>query len=431
MKENKEFSEKLYKQQIIPIIKENNGLVTPADIALKLGYPIIHIKYVLNKLATQYLADIQPTENGGLLYRFNPTLKEIGKYKKVIKKILSLVLAFFTFLFKFLIMITLIGYMIFYILVIVGVMVAITAKGDSDNNSDFGGDFVLGLLRVMFELIVNSFFFFGSDPYEKYMYAKKRPFYIRVFSFVFGDDKRERPFNHDNNIFKFLKKSKQITLAQAVNLTGLSEEETRKLLVNMVVKYNGDIEVNDNAVIVYKFDSLEFASDDNDKFSYSWNRLKNIPKLNYNSKKENVWIIAFNIFNLVMSSTFMYLYINNGGNFNFNNIFDSEIFFLYLYPFVFSGLFFMIPIIRFVRLKYVIPQVERYNNTLKALKLIFLSKHNNSYVETKLIKSGIEEDLFVNYPSLFVHDFIDDKDVINTSNYVNELISSKAKAIDA
>ena len=430
MRENKEFSEKLYKQQIIPVIKENKGVVTPADIALKLGYPIIHIKYVLNKLAAQYLADIQPTENGGLLYKFNPDLKEVGKYKKILKKVALWILSFFTFLFKFLIMITLIGYMIFYILVITGLVIAITAKGDSDSDSGFSGDFILGLLRVMFELIINSFFFFGSDPYEKYRYVKKRPFYIRVFSFVFGDDKKEKPFNHDNNLLKFLKKSKQITLAQAVNLTGLSESETRKLLVNMVVKYNGDIEVNDNAVIVYKFDNLEFTDENKEKFSYSWDRLKNIPKLNYNSKSENIWIIAFNIFNLLMSSLFMYLYINNGGDFNSNNIFDSEIFFLYLYPFVFSGLFFIIPFIRFIKLKYTIPKVKMYNDVLRALKLIFISKHNKNYIETELLKEGVENKLFTDFPSLFVHDFIDDKDVINTSSYINELTSGKLKSIE-
>jgi len=417
---NKEFSEKTYKSKIIPVIKENNGVVTPDDIALKTGFPIIHIKYVLNKLASKYLANIEPTEKGNLIYRFDPTLKEIGRYKKIAKKYSLLLLAFLTFVFKFLIMITLVGYMIFYIIVIIGLFVAVTAKGDSD--SDFGGDFILDLLRVMFELIANSFFFFGTAPYEKYRYVKKRPFYIRVFSFVFGDDKKEKPFDHDNNIFKFIKTTKYITIAQAVNLTGLSEEETRKILVDMVIKYNGDIEVNDNAVIVYKFDDMEFANKDDERFSYSWNRLKEIPKLNYNKPSENMWIIAFNIFNLLMSSFFMYIYIEDAGGVSFNAVVDGDVFFLVLYPFVFSGLFFLFPLIRYIRLKFVVPKVELYNSFLKVLKLIFISKHNKNYIETSLVKKEVEEKLFNEFPSLFIHDFIDDKDVISIKPYTIELL---------
>jgi hypothetical protein len=420
MEEIREFSEKKYKQDIIPIIKEKNGVLTPADIAIKTGYPIIHIKYVLNKLASQYLAEIIPTDNGDLLYKFNPSLKEVGKYNKIAKKILSMFLTSLVFLFKLLIMITLIGYMIFYVLVITALVIAITAKGDSD--SDFGSDFLIGTVRVIFELILNSIFFFSIDPYEKYRNTqKKRPFYIRVFSFIFGDDKKEKPFNHDGNILKFVKNSKKITLAQAVNLTGLPESETRKYLVDMVIKYNGDIEVDDNGIINYTFEYLDFTGEDDKKFSYSWTRLKEIPKLNYNTSGENIMIIAFNFFNLSMSSLLMYMFFQAGGVIDSSSFLDGELFFLYLYPLVFSGLFFIIPAVRFFRLKSIIPKVELYNSLLNSLKLIFISKHNKDYIEVNQINKDVTQKLYSEFPSLFVHDFVNEKEVISIVNYKSDL----------
>jgi len=174
MPEIKEFNENLYIKNIIPIIKEKNGTVTPADIALKTSYPIIHIKYVLNKLAAKYLAEIIPTENGDLLYKFVNQLKETGKFAKNIKKVFTAVLDAFKFLFKILIMLTLVIYMVFYIFVIIALVLGLSAASDSD--SDFGGDFVLGAVRLLFELIYNSIFFFSVDPYKKYINVEKGHF---------------------------------------------------------------------------------------------------------------------------------------------------------------------------------------------------------------------------------------------------------------
>jgi len=426
MPEIKEFNENLYIKNIIPIIKAKNGLVTAGDIALETSYPVIHIKYVLNKLAAKYLAEMTPTENGDLLYKFNNQLKEVGKFGKIAKKIFNMLLDTFKFLFKIVIMLTLVIYMIFYILVIIALVLGLSAATDNDSDSDFGGDFVLGAGRVLFELIYNSMFFFSVDPYEKYRGAHKRPFYIRVFSFIFGDDEREKPFNHDNNILKYLKSSKQITLSQAINLTGLSEADTRAILVNMVVKYNGDIIVNDDGVIIYTFSELEFTGENNNSETpiYAWNREKLIPQLNYNRRGENIAIICFNLFNLAMASFLLFLYSETIPVADLILHADLEIFFVIIYPLVFSALFFIVPLLRLVRLKSRIIKVQLNNGSLRALKQFFDT--DKTYTRASFIDNRVKEKIFLDYPNTFVHDFIEEKEIVNLKNYKSEMLKELA-----
>ena len=418
MEKKELFSQTSYIEKIVPIIKENKGIVTPADIALKTGFPIIHIKYILNKLAAKYTADIKVSENGGLLYVFNADLKE-KNFKKILKTVIKKILFVFSILFKIMIMLTLLGYMIFYILVIVSFWILFTFS-NKKVNSKISGKIIGNTLKLIFEIFVNSVFIF-KNPYEKYKEKNKRPFYIKVFSFVFGDDKKEKPFNHDGNILKYLKKFKNITLSQAVSLTGLSELETKNILINMIVKYEGDIEVNDDGIIIYKFDNLEFSNNDSENFSYAWERPKKIPKLNYNTKNENSLIIAFNFFNLLMSSLFMYFFINKGETVTTSNIFRSDVFFLYLYPFIFSTLFFLIPFIRFLKIKHIIPEIEIHNEFLVFLELISNLKKKIFFIESNIVTSKVKEKLFIDFPSLFINDFKDNKEIIDIKNYIDEV----------
>ncbi len=417
------FDVKEYKEKIIPIIKQKNGLVSSGDVAVETGFPLVHIKYVLNMLAAEYLAEITVTDSGDLIYKFNPALtKNKFSFSRMMDKFFKWLYKIFVILFKFSIMLTLIGYTIFYILIIIALAVGLSAASKGKNNKSF--DLVLVAFRILIEMFIR-FFIFYKNPYDKYEGVAKRPFYIKVFSFVFGDDNKQPPFNHDKNILHYLKEHKTITLAKAVNMTGLSEEETRKILLEMTVKYEGNIEVNDDGVIYYIFENLTFTDETKKPILHSWDRLLPIPKLNYNETWDNVKIIALNVFNLIMSGIF----VNVASRPDFNAGLETEAALLkgvFIYGLVFSTLFFVIPVIRKITLKYKVQKVELYNAVLNKLKELYTNARINN--ETMLLNKSeepINKYLFNNYSSLVKRDFINDNEVINAKIYTQEIVFDK------
>ncbi len=415
MLKERDFSYKEYKEKIIPIIKEKNGIVMPADIALKTNYPLIHIKYSLNKLAAEYYADITPTDDGDLLYKFDPNVTNLSKsLKRFMKPIGKWLLGASKTLFKIIIMLMLIGYMVFYVLAIIGLIAAATA---SDSDSDFdAGDLILGVFRVIFEMLYYMFIF-SYDPYAAYNTGeKKRPFYIRVFSFVFGDDQKDPVINHEGNLLRYLKMHKQITFSEALNITGESDENIKSLLVNLTVKYDGDIEVNDDGIIVYKFENLNFTDENNEELSYVWDRKLIIPKLNYNKKSENGWIIAFNTFNLVVSFIATFFMSSIDPSISLPAIITTV-------PLVYSILFFAIPIFRSFSLKKRIPKILVYNDFSEELYKVKQLKGESSHIPVKNMKLETSKYFYENYPDIFTYDFQDDLEILDATNYHNELIS--------
>ncbi|MBN2693193.1 hypothetical protein JXR93_00900 [bacterium] len=414
------FDIKEYKSKIVPIIKERRGVVSSGDIAIETGYPVIHTKYVLNLLAAEYLADIQVTENGDLIYKFDPTLaKNSLSFKDIMGKFFRWLYKIFVVLFKFSIMLTLIGYTIFYVLLIVALAVGLSASSKGKNNKSF--DFVGATIRILFEMIIRFFIFYKS-PYQKYDgVAQKRPFYIKVFSFVFGDDNKIEQFNHDKNILHYLKTNKIVTLAQAVNMTGMCEFDTRKTLLEMVVKYDGDVEVSEDGVIYYVFNNLTFTDETEKPTLHSWDRHIPIPKLNYNSKGDNIKIILLNSFNLLMSIFFTYFSYTNG---EFIFEMDSAISIIrgiFIYGTAFSTLFFTIPLIRMIVLPSKVKKVKLLNSIFDKLKQIYnIALKNRDSIDLNKSEEELNIEIFSRYPSLMKRDFVE-KEIIDFKIYTQEI----------
>ncbi len=416
---DKEFSFKEYREKIIPIIKEKKGIVMPADIALKTNYPIVHIKYTLNKLASEYYADITPTEDGDLLYKFDPNLVNINKKISGYFKLFILYLGkFLKKLFKILIMLTLVGYTVFYVILILALIF-----GSKSNDSDSDVDIDLsGVASIVFRLIIDTIyysFWFRYDPYERYSGSNKRPFHIRVFSFVFGDDVKEKPLDHENNVLKYIKNNNQITFSEALNLTGESEENVKKLLVDITVKYEGEIEVNDEGVIIYRFDNLNFTDDKKENFYYIWEKEKFVPKLNYNTSGENAVIIGFNSFNLIAALVM---------TFGFKTQLEAElgsIFWITTFPILFSVTFFAIPAIRYFNLKKKLKEVDLFNRFKE--KLYHISQEDTNTSSFSGNSKELLEHFYQSYPDTFELDFERGENVLNTKKYHDELNSNLNK----
>ncbi len=407
---DKNFNVIEYKEKILNVIKQKNGLVTIGDVALVTNYPVIHIKYILNILASEFTAVVD-VQNGDLVYKFNLNKKSNQSFKQLLSIFGKSLYKLFVILFKIAIMLILFGYFIFYIPVVL--YIKISSKIRTPMNA---------IWYKLYDKLYDLFFNYITNAKNSvYVGDDDKRFYMKIFSFVFGDDVKEEIFNNETNLLYYLKFNKVITIGKAVNLSGLTEEETKKMLLDMVVKYEGNIEVNEDGIIYYIFDNLTFSSNAKEGITYCWERIKPIPYLNLNTTEENKRIAGLNLYNLIISSYFLFFFSQNLRSWS-----DVAIFFAFKFPFVFSFVFYLVPLIRRINLTFVIKKVEFHNLLIKKIKeLNSIVTENKETIIINKNEEKMNKYLLTNYQNLLKKDFIDGNEVINIKNYKNDVIFYK------
>ena len=416
-------------KEIIKYIKKNQKIYLDT-FALKTRLPIIEAQRILNKLLTQNDGDVRVDENGKLIYIFNSDLKRDEDLLKLLSDILKGIIIFFKDAFigtsKLLMLFIFISYSIVYLffLTISFIFTSLlftaarneevtstTAYANSSTNIDFDD-----YMKDFYEML--GFAFSLKSFKEVDNYSKRAPFHVKIFSFVFGDNYKIKKFKNDKNILKFVKNYQKITLSDIVNLTGFTEAEAKKLILDLVVKYEGEIDVSKHGILYYKFPNFDFRGI-NKGFSYIWERKLKKIKLNQNDEETNTQIMIFGIINLILSSVVSFGALDNISFLSEDILFYMKFWFGYLALF-YSIIFFLIPIFR-------IPFVSLKNKTIDKINYIyylfndFSYNINRDYVDMDETDDEAEEYLFKNYPNLFIHDFIDGKDVINLETYHEEI----------
>ncbi|MBN2693888.1 hypothetical protein JXR93_04425, partial [bacterium] len=306
-----------------------------------------------------------------------------------------------------------VGYFIFFIPIVLYIKINKSIKTPMNR---FWYKLYDKIYDIFFNFLTNSK---NSNDFQD----SERKFHTKVFSFVFGDDVKVQNFNHEENILNFYKNKNLLTLSKIVDLTGFSEERAKNLIIEMVIKYDGDIDVNENGIIFYTFENINITDDKNSEFSFCWSRVLESPYLNMNSIEENKRVATLNLYNFFIS---IYLYIY------FSKIFviqDSIIFFfVYIFPMIFSTLFYLIPLVRRVNHIFVEKNINFRNIISKKIKeLNSFAKANmgNSNEFFNFSEKNIEFDnyFFKNYPNLLAKDFNDNSVVFNIKNYKLEILS--------
>ncbi|MFT7580687.1 MAG: hypothetical protein ACI9MR_002360, partial [Myxococcota bacterium] len=95
--------------------------------------------------------------------------------------------------------------------------------------------------------------------------VEKPPLATAVKEYVFGPPETPpMPRARERNFLAFAKAHRgRVTASDAVSLTGLSLDDADAVLVQLAARFEGDIEVADNGVIVYTFDRLLISASEN------------------------------------------------------------------------------------------------------------------------------------------------------------------------
>lgn len=377
--------EKINQEEILlsveKLLPRSKGRFSPEDIAAETGFSLPDINDAIKRLLEIYRAKVSMNpQNGKLLFQFNYPLEKIGK--KSIGEVLQSVLAWlwkaFQIFYKALTGIILIFYTVLFVIIILAAMFA-SSSNDRDRR---GPD--LSIFAGLFRAIFEGLYFMSftnriqemTDPsglrYKQYAKPenKGKGFVQSVFSFVFGPDIPKKDENEDRKeAIAYLRKvsNGKLTSSDIVLLSGVTFNKAEELLAEYAAKYGGELEIDENGVVVADFTNLlhsEARELDGGKIIYYYDEVEPPAVLTGNTSGKNFGIIAMNSFNLFVSGVFIN-YFNSSPVYNDYPVhipFSIQIG-LGWFPLLFSISFFLLPIVRIPFLYYA--KKKRENNILR------------------------------------------------------------------
>lgn len=342
-------------------IKKTRGRVSPSDVAASTGFSLNEVKDAMSRLIELYECRVTMNQESGsimFIFKYPFLLRGSKTFREKFIAFLAVFWKIFTIIYKAAIGVILIAYTaIFAVLLLVLIL-----RGLSSDDDDSGGigNIVGGLFRAIFEGL--SWFAwsrsveYAVDPqgmrYKQFPKEKNKGknFVTSVFHFVFGPDRPNYdPLNDAKEVAAYLRNVKtKLTSAKIVDLSGATYEQAESLLANYASKFDGELYINTDGVVVAEFPEMgqKVSKElEGGKIEYYVDEVEPPYELTGNTGGKNGIIITMNIFNLIMSFV-------GYGYFTFDSGSNILGVLLGIVPAVFSVTFFIIPILR-------IPYVSR------------------------------------------------------------------------
>jgi hypothetical protein len=384
-------------EKLVSYLRSRNAESTVADMIAGTGLPKYQVEVAAKAALGEYAGRLKATESGELLYYFpngmRSTLRGFAPAARRFWKGFSRgAMRVLSFLFKVWIVAMLVGYFVAFVaLAVLAIVAAVAAsfanRDDRGGGRDRGGGGLGGMYLVVrvFEFILRMWFWSSllNGPQQggfRQRDARKpregRAFYKSVFGFVFGEgdpnagwDEAERKY-----ILSYIRSHKGvITLEELMTLTGRESGDANMLINRLLLEFEGEPGVTDNGTVVYSFPELMRVSDSErgpvGRVPLQNPTSKRLAPFSANKKKTNGWILFFNAVNLAFGSYFLVISLTRGAAaivrngpalyaFTGNLLAHAGInpvplmaVVLGLIPVAFSILFFLVPLLRKIRLE--------------------------------------------------------------------------------
>ena len=361
--ETRKFNESKYRSIIIKELKKKKGKSTLSDVVVATGLPREWVDYTLKKMMIAFKGHFSVTENGELIYDFDPKfhrrITSLEKLKNTGKTIAKAAWKVFVFLFKIWIMITLIAYFVIFVTLLLALFFAQFAVGGKNNKRRGGMIFPIHSIFRLFliwDFWSRDKIYYDNRYPKSFQRTKKRKdkrLHEKIFAFVFGENKRKiDPLESEKETLNFIRQNKgRLVASDLVALHGYNFDKAEQEAVRLIANYEGDVQATEAGNVLYTFDKLMISAENQTNtrnFSYCWEKMEPKEKFNNNSTLTN-WIIGLvNGFNLFMGFMVMNGFLQTLAIRLKNPIFLSPTAFLILgpIPIAFSFLFFFVPTIR-------------------------------------------------------------------------------------
>ncbi len=329
--------------QLVTFLKKRRGESTVADMIAGTGLPKYQVEQAARAALDEYAGRLKATESGELLYYFpagmHSTVRGAGPaLRRFWKSFARTSLRVLSFLFKVWIVGMLVGYFLAFVAIgVAAIIFSIAASAASRGNGqggsggrDRGGGFGgMYLVLRLFDFLIRMWFWssllsstggFGGGGYGRR--AQKpagRPFYKSVFAFIFGEGDPNKGWEEEQrkHIIGYIRSHKGVlTLEELMAITGREPDAANALVNRLLLEYEGEPGVTDDGTVVYSFPELMRTSAEGSQ------PLGNVALLNLparkivpfsdNKPRTNGWIIFFNAFNLLFGGYFLGISLTQG-----------------------------------------------------------------------------------------------------------------------
>jgi hypothetical protein len=395
-------------RKVVEVLKGRRGGMTAADLAAATALPLPAARELANRAADEFQGRLEVTESSEILYsfprgfvsRYRSLAARLGRFRD---KFLSVGRVCLTTLFKAWILVMLLGYFALFMLIALAALTLSVAGGSSSSSSrsrhDSGGGFLLA--AHVFDLIIRLWFYseltrsMGDayrDPYgNRGAYGRSagqlsrpgQPLHKAVFSFVFGekDPNRDAESGEKQALIAHISSNRGlISLPEYMAVTGLGPGEAEGAMLAFCAEFGGSPEATEEGTIVYRFQDILFRAGQGAAASappqkqdggQGWGPWRRLRSFSANSKTMNTWFGIINSVNLLFGGYFLYQALTTGiirtteqlqasprvygityalASAVVDNPHSLMLVGLGLVPLLFSGLFWLIPGLRFARL---------------------------------------------------------------------------------
>jgi hypothetical protein len=371
--------------------KNNSKQFTLEDASSVTGMPIIETEIAIKDLLGKYDSKLKVTENGDLIYDFGTTLQR--RHKKTwgerFQEFVQWLWKGFQLFYKLLTSLFLIIYFFIFLILLLGLAV-------SSEDGDGVGDAIAVLFRVFLSIFewntimgYNNRYYRQDDYGYKYQHYQERPsvlkrrkrsknpkdkksFVASIYDFIFGPPRvKLDPLANNQEVATFLREHKGlITTSEVQALAGWRREEAENFMTECLALFNGEAKISDNGTLYGDFGQLIRAKNraGEEPVVWYWDEYEPEHELTGNSNSRNGAIIAINSFNLVMSAVLLF-----GGYLGPTGLdagMEGMVLFG-IFPLVYSISFFLIPLLRWLRLRPLKRQQRELNIRKRLMKVVF------------------------------------------------------------
>jgi hypothetical protein len=373
---------------------------TLTEAAALTGLSIDETREALEALLTKYVCRLQVSEHGDLIYNFGPSLRRRGAktFAEHMQELGAWLWKGFTVVYKAWITVTLVVYFVLFLVLMIVLLIASSSRQSSDRRRT--ASFDLEPLLYMFWGIFRWRTVTGSIGYDRDRYGysyrryepepgvlnpQKKSLIAAVYDFVFGPPRATiDPLQNEKEVAAYLRQQKGVIVtSELIALAGWTFPQAETFLTDCVIRYQGDTEVSENAVLYGQFDTItrSVGAGEAGEIVYYWDEYEPEYELTGNDTGHNLLIGVMNSFNLlvatlVVAGSFSQLLPTaDGTSFTttVNSMASGTWFTVFLgwIPLVFSGLFFAIPLGRWLSIRTLRQRRHVHNMRRRLFKAIF------------------------------------------------------------
>jgi hypothetical protein len=349
-------------------LRGKKGRLTKADAITVSGLPAHLVDDSLERLLKKYKSRLEVTDDGELLYTFDPALtrRDEPTLAESARDVGRALARAGVWVFKAWITVTLIVYVVGFALLVLAMMFGGNDNRRRDDDRIGGGGLSWLWWFLMPDWLTGRYggYGYGYDSlggrsYDawgrpigpraqpKQLGAPKKKFIYSVFDFVFGPAQPEPDkLADEREILGYLRAHDgRITATDLVAMFGWSYQRAEEEVTRLLVDYDGDPEVTDEGVIVYQFPKLLKSAEETALApatpKMAWQRMEPRPVLTGNSSGSDTLIGAFAAFNLIVS-----FFAASWAQLRFGLVGPTWHFFLTAFPLAFFAIFLSVPALR-------------------------------------------------------------------------------------